>query len=292
MAPGAITLPGGTPLPPDVRPVRIGECNFGVVRKVSYWPGAPFSKKEHPTVAMKIVKKPDDDAWNEVELLKTFDHPHIVKYLTSYKSSEGDLKIIMEYCDGGTFTQILKTYRKAEWNIWRTIRDIADALSFLHRRHILHRHIKPDNILAKFAGVDPDDGARMYDLKICDFGVAKLLNKKAQDIYYASTVIGTPIYMAPEILKDADGRTRYTTSADIWALGALVAFHGDHGKHLFPTQWAVFCWNKGGYNAEYSQDFLQLVNAMLDPQANSRPTAAWILQETRKGRRTDEPKKK
>jgi len=264
---------------------KLGEGSFGKVWKVFTPSGAPYSKKEHPTVAMKVVENPDEDAWIEVELLKKINHNNIVKYLTSFKSTDGSLCIIMEYCDGGTFTKMIKTFKRAEWNIWRSLRDVAQALVYLHGRKILHRDLKPDNILAKFIQYDPD-GIPEYTLKLCDFGVAKLLNQKAQDMYYCTTAVGTPTYMAPEALQG--GGERYTTSADIWSLGAFVSFHANRGKHLFATEHSAIRRRTGDYTldpSKYSEDLIQLVDDMLDPHPSSRPTAAQVVEEARKGNR-------
>ena len=89
---------------------------------------------------------------------------------------------------------------------------IADAISYLHGKNILHRDLKPENILAKSC-----QGGEIK-LKICDFGVAKLLNQKVGNMYYTRDWAGTPVYMAPEVVdKQAYGR-----SADFWSLGVVV----------------------------------------------------------------------
>ena len=78
---------------------RLGAGAFGEVWKV---------RRNPPTdiwqfAAMKIIKNPDENSWNEVELLKRFHHPNIIKYYDSFKNSNtGDLCILMEFCDKGT----------------------------------------------------------------------------------------------------------------------------------------------------------------------------------------------
>jgi len=270
---------------------KLGQGSFGEVWEVFTPSAAPYSREEHPVAAMKIIRSPHDDSWNEVELLKKIEHPHIAKYLTSFQNTEGSLCIIMEYCDGGPFTKMIGEagFNMEEFAIWRTISHIASALDYLHKRHIMHRDLKPDNILAKFDGYDPDEDGNMYDLKICDFGVAKLLNRHAQDLYYTRTSVGTSTYMAPEVLQG--GGVRYTTSADIWALGAFISFYGNKGRHLFPNEFSVGRFHpQRDYTlnpSKYSQDLIGLVEDMLDLNPRGRPTAAQLVSETRKGRRQD-----
>jgi len=274
---------------------KLGEGSFGEVWKAFTPSGASYSKRKHPIVEMLVLEDPDEEAMIEFQLLKKLDHPYIVKYLDSFVRANGtcaNLCIIMEYCDGGSFTKMIKTFSRKEFNIWRILRHVAKALAYLHKGNILHRDLKPDNLLAKYVGQrDPDTGLKMYILKLCNFGVAKLLNKKAQDTYYCTTGVDTPSYMAPEALQG--GVERFTSSADIWALGALVAFLAERGKHLFPTENSVTRRRTGDYTldpSKYSQDLIKMVDHMLHPHPRGRPTAAQLVKETRKGRRQEKPR--
>ena len=85
-----------------------------------------------------------------------------------------------------------------EYAVWRFLCQLANAVQYLHsqRPPVIHRDLKPDNILGKR---DPKSG--FIHWKVADFGIARVLSKNALGEYYASSVCGTPIYMAPEVLK-------------------------------------------------------------------------------------------
>ena len=83
-----------------------------------------------------------------------------------------------------------------EYNIWRFLCHMSDALQYLHTQHppVIHRDLKPDNIISK------KDASGFIIFKIADFGIARVLGKNVYGEYYARSQIGTEIYMAPEAL--------------------------------------------------------------------------------------------
>ena len=219
-----------------------------------------------------------------------------MQYLASFKRA-GSLHIAMEYCDCGTLTEFVTTMNKEEFCVWRTLAHFTSAIEYLHSKRppIMHRDIKPDNILGKTSGYALD-GSSLITWKLADFGIAKLLNKKRLESYYAQTFAGTEIYMAPEVMDTrVDVNNRYGLSADIWSVGAVMHFYCSNGKHLFKSDMAVWNW-KGGYSRrlnqsqqQYSKGLHSLVSGMLDPDPEERPSASQVLLETRKFHRTRDP---
>ena len=157
------------------------------------------------TCAVKRIKNFDQEAMKEVVTLVQLDSKYIIR-LRGFLLEDRDrqLCIIMEYADRGTFAdfvvgEALKTHTMCfkEHSIWRGLRHLALALSYLHNfrpQPILHRDLKPDNILGV---TDPAVGG--ISLKLADFGLIKLLDVNAKGDFYAQTFCGTPPYMAPEV---------------------------------------------------------------------------------------------
>jgi len=112
--------------------------------------------------------------------------------------SSNNCYLVYEYCSGGTLDSLLRRKKLlSEEHSLRLLRQIVHGFSSLNSLNILHRDLKPSNILFH-------DG----ELKIADFGFCKSLETQ-EDM--AATVLGSPIYMAPEILK----REKYNIQADI-----------------------------------------------------------------------------
>ncbi len=160
--------------------------------------------------AEKLVQDSESQALKrfqrEVKALAKLTHPNIVP-ITDYGEYEGKPYLVMPYLPGGTLKE--KLGKPIDWKTavgW--ILPIARALAFAHEQDIVHRDVKPSNILVTQSG----------ELMLSDFGIAKILEEEATTELTATGVgIGTPEYMAPEQgLGKADARS------DIYALGVVL----------------------------------------------------------------------
>ena len=135
---------------------------------------------------------------SEVNILRELNHPHIVRYYDRIiDSSHSKIFIVMEHCEGGDISTLIKTSRKEkkylpEDLIWSILGQILLALHACHTRKegkILHRDLKPGNIFL--------DG--QYNVKLGDFGLSRVMGDES---IFATTHVGTPYYMSPEQIDD------------------------------------------------------------------------------------------
>lgn len=143
----------------------------------------------------------------EAEAAANLDHPHIVPI---YEIGEyaGQPYFSMRHIEGGTLTDALARQRFHPRATAQLMITVARAVHYAHQRGILHRDLKPGNILLDPAG-------RPH---VTDFGLAKLL-EGGSSITHSNALLGTPSYMAPE---QASGKTDISTSTDIYSLGAIL----------------------------------------------------------------------
>ena len=155
-------------------------------------------------VALKVLAPPaggDGDRiagerfLREARIAASLHHPHIVP-IHDFGVHEGVADLAMQFEPGGTIAP-LAGEKLAPRDALRVVRDIAGALDYAHGRGVVHRDIKPDNILRR------DDGAAM----LSDFGIARLVQGESA-LTTEGTSVGTPHYMSPEQLqgKALDGR--------------------------------------------------------------------------------------
>ena len=185
--------------------------------------------------ATKIIKKSIADSprvkkyfHNEIEILKEIKHKNIME-LIEMKQSEENYYLVCELCNGGSLhhcvNKYLKMYRKpfSEEIVQYLMKQILEALKYLHGLHIIHRDLKLENILVNFKNQNDKSILNMYgaEVKIIDFGFATHSN--SQDLH--KSVLGSPLYMDPIILKKYTKKENnikgYNEKIDIWSLGNL-----------------------------------------------------------------------
>jgi len=219
--------------------------------------------KDHSNTEIKEI-------YNEVNILKKFDHPNIIKFIEVNKSQRF-LEIVTEYAEiGDLYAQICsqkdKNIHFPEKTIIYWLIQICQALKYIHSKHVIHRDIKPHNIFLTKNG----------SIKLGDFGVSKNLNNTNMK---AKTFVGTTYYLPPEIIFGEP----YSYKADIWSLGVtfyqLMTFKVPYDGHSFPS--IINKITDGGYEKinqdDYSEDLINLVYKMMDSDPNNRPKASDIL---------------
>jgi len=162
----------------------------------------------------------------EVQLASSISHPNVVE-IYDYGHADGAFYYAMEYLDGINLAQLIE--REGMVPVARTLhilRQICAGLAAAHAAGLVHRDIKPENIMVSRRAGDDDT------VKILDFGLVKSTAREhSRNLTRSLRILGTPLYMAPERLRDpadVDART------DIYAVGA-VAFYMLSGKKLFQT---------------------------------------------------------
>ena len=217
-------------------------------------------------VAIKVVRSDDPEfvrrLVEEARALESFDGPGLVRFLDT--GVHGDRAyLVMEYIDGPTLAQSLKDGPLGTAATAAIAARVASALSYVHERGIVHRDVKPSNILRSSTG----------EVWLADFGIAKF--DDATTITAPGTTIGTVIYMAPEQL---DGQ-RVGPSADIWSLG-IVILECLTGRRVFEGSPSEIVAKRLTGPVVLPKDLPKpwtvLLNGMLDPRPDHRLRGAEV----------------
>uniref|UniRef100_UPI00398F2EED serine/threonine-protein kinase ULK1 isoform X3 n=1 Tax=Pristiophorus japonicus TaxID=55135 RepID=UPI00398F2EED len=190
----------------------IGHGAFAVVFKGRY------IEKHDWEVAIKCINKKNlaksqTLLGKEIKILKELKHVNIVA-LYDFQEMANSVYLVMEYCNGGDLADYLHLKGTlSEDTIRLFLQQIAGAMKMLHSKGVIHRDLKPQNILLSYAG-GRKSNPNSIRIKIADFGFARYL----QTNMLAATLCGSPMYMAPEVIMSQ----HYDAKADLWSIGTIV----------------------------------------------------------------------
>jgi serine/threonine protein kinase len=231
----------------------LGKGGFGVVYLVK-------NKETNKLYALKKTHVQDAISYNnEINILKKLNHKNVVKIYDNYKTSNY-YNILLEYVDNGTLENKInykfKNYQKFSYDeIKNYIIQVTDGLEYIHTFNIIHRDIKPGNLLINKENI----------LKIVDFGVSR----EYDTMEYIKTFIGTPYYLAPEMISGI----KYDIKVDYWALGCifyelLTLKKPFNGNGMYSIINKI---NKGSYNLKNIPDkYKDIIKNLLNKNTRQR----------------------
>lgn len=186
--------------------LKLGDGAFGTVRKATN----RVSKQERAVkiVSKRLLNTPEKAAWisNEIAALQALDHPNIMRLFETFED-ERRFYLVTEYFTGGElYENVIRTgYLSEAKSAWYA-RQILSSVAYCHEKGVMHRDLKPDNFLLESEAADAL-------LKVIDFGTATFYTSGQR----FTEKIGTPYYIAPEVLK-----RNYTEKCDLWSVGVCL----------------------------------------------------------------------
>lgn len=178
--------------------IELGRGRFGLVRMCK-------RKATGEELACKTLpKKTEENVYKEIEIMQHLSgHPNVVTLRAVYEDGEA-LHLVMDLCSGGRLTdEMFRTGCYSEHQAANLIKELIMVIKYCHELGVVHRDIKPENVLLTSSG----------QLKLADFGLS-IRFAKGQTL---SGVVGSPSYIAPEVLAGA-----YSEKVDVWGVGIVL----------------------------------------------------------------------
>ncbi|KAF2467408.1 Ca/Cm-dependent protein kinase A [Lindgomyces ingoldianus] len=241
----------------------LGAGTYGIVREAE----CPEGKVAVKIILKKNVRGNEQMVYDELEMLQRMKHPHIVKFHDWFESRD-KYYIVTQLATGGElFDRICEKGKFTEKDAAETIRQVLDAVNYLHHNNVVHRDLKPENLL--YLTPDPNSS-----LVLADFGIAKMLDSKNEVL---TTMAGSFGYAAPEVmLKKGHGKP-----VDMWSLGVITytllcgysPFRSENLADLIEE-----CKNgrvifHERYWKDVSKDAKEFITLLLQPDQNKRPSS-------------------